>query len=139
MRRSHTETETTGVGVNLTPMIDILFILLIFFVVTSSFVKESGIEVNRPSAQTAVRKERGNIIIAITKGGEIWLDKRRIDRRAVRSYIERLHAENPEGTVVIAADKEARIGLMVNVMDQIRLAGVTNIAIAASHDGKATH
>ena len=139
MRRLHTETEATGIGVNLTPMIDILFILLIFFIVTSSFVKESGIEVNRPSAQTAVRKERGNIIIAITKGGEIWLDKRRIDRRAVRSYIERLHAENPEGTVVIAADKEARIGLMVNVMDQIRLAGVINIAIAASYDGKATH
>jgi biopolymer transport protein ExbD len=138
MRRLHTETESPGVGVNLTPLIDVLFILLIFFIVTSSFVKESGLDVNRPSAQTTVRKERGNIIIAITKGGEIWLDKRRIDRRAIRSYIERLHAENPEGTVVISADKEARIGLMVNVMDQIRLAGVTNIAIAASHDDRKT-
>jgi biopolymer transport protein ExbD len=108
MRRLHTDTETPGVGVNLTPLIDILFILLIFFIVTSSFVKESGIDVNRPSAETAVRKERGNIVIAITEGGEIWLDKRRIDRRAVRSYIERLHAENPEGTVVMSADKGAR-------------------------------
>ena len=130
MRRIHTETETTGVGVNLTPMIDILFILLIFFVVTSSFVKEAGIEVNRPSAQTAVRKERGNIIIAITKGGEIWLDKRRIDRRAVRSYIERLHAENPKGGLVVQADRGAKYEKLEAVLAAARAAGLTEVAIA---------
>ena len=119
-------------AVNLTPLIDIVFILLIFFIVTSSFVKEAGIDVNRPSAETAVRKERGNIIIAITKDGEIWLDKRRVDRRSIRGHAERLQAENPESSVVIVADKDSRTGLMVEVMDQVRLAGVTNVAIAAS-------
>ncbi len=134
MRRSHIQTRTTSVGVNLTPLIDIVFILLIFFIVTSSFVKESGIDVNRPSAATAVRKEQGNIIVSVTREGEIWLDKRIVDRRTVRSHIERLYAENPEGTVVIVADRDSRTGLVVEVMDQARLAGVTKIAVAASRD-----
>jgi biopolymer transport protein ExbD len=109
-----------------------VFILLIFFVVTSSFVKESGIDVQRPTAHTAVRKERGNIIVAINKEGEIWLDKRRVDRRMVRAHIERLHAENPEGSIVIVADKDSLTGLVVDVLDQARLAGVPNVAIAAT-------
>jgi biopolymer transport protein ExbD len=130
MRRSHIELQSTSFGVNLTPLIDIVFILLIFFIVTSSFVKESGIDVNRPSALTTVRKERGNIIIS--KDGGIWLDNRQVDRRAVRAHVERLQAENPEASVVIVADRDSRTGLMVEVMDQVRLAGVTRIAIAAS-------
>lgn len=134
MRRSNRAIQTTPIGVNLTPLIDVVFILLIFFIVTSSFVKEAGIDVNRPSAQTAVRKERGNIMIAITKEGNIWIDKRQIDRRSVRANVERLHAENPEGTVVIVADTDSRMGLMVEVMDQVRLAGVTSIAVAASRN-----
>jgi len=134
MRRSNRVIQTTPIGVNLTPLIDVVFILLIFFIVTSSFVKEAGIDVNRPSAQTAVRKERGNIMIAITKEGNVWIDKRQIDRRSVRANVERLHAENPEGTVVIVADTDSRMGLMVEVMDQVRLAGVTNIAVAASRN-----
>jgi biopolymer transport protein ExbD len=132
MRRSHIELQSTSFGVNLTPLIDIVFILLIFFIVTSSFVKESGIDVNRPSALTTVRKERGNIIISISKDGGIWLDNRQVDRRAVRAHVERLQAENPEASVVIVADRDSRTGLMVEVMDQVRLAGVTRIAIAAS-------
>ncbi len=136
MRRSHLQTQTTPPSINLTPLLDIVFILLIFFIVTSSFVKESGIDVNRPSAKTAVRKEHGSILITITKDGEIWLDKRIVDKRAVRSSIERLHAENPEGGVVVVADQDSRTGLVVEVMDQIRLAGVTNIAIAASRHAK---
>jgi biopolymer transport protein ExbD len=136
MRRSHIELQRTSFGVNLTPLIDIVFILLIFFIVTSSFVKESGIDVNRPSALTAVRKERGNIIISISKDGAIWLDKRQVDRRAVRAHVERLQAENPEASVVIVADRDSRTGLMVEVMDQVRLAGVTRIAIAASRQDR---
>lgn len=132
MRRSHIASRTTTIGINLTPLIDIVFILLVFFIVTSSFVKESGIDVERPSAATAVRKERGNIIVSITKDGEIWLDRQVVDRRALRGRIERLYAENPEGTVVIVADRNSRTGLMVEVMDQARLAGVTKIAVAAS-------
>lgn len=132
MRRSHIEQESVASAVNLTPLIDMVFILLIFFVVTSSFVKESGIEVNRPTAETAVRKEQGNIIIAVSKDGEIWMDKHQIDLRAVRPEVERLHAENPEGAVVIVADELSRSGLMVKVMDQVRLAGIMNVSIAAA-------
>ncbi len=132
MRRSHTEDSNTSAEVNLTPLIDMVFILLIFFIVTSSFVKESGIEVNRPNAQTAERQERGNIIIAANQKGEVWIDKRKVDVHTVRAHIERLRAENPEGSVVILADEKSQTGLMVQIMDQVRLAGVTNVSIAAT-------
>jgi biopolymer transport protein ExbD len=100
--------------------------------VTSSFVKESGIDVSSPGANTAERKERGNILIAITAEGEVWIDKRNVDIRAVRANVERLHAENPEGSVIIQADKDSKNGLLVQVIDQARLAGVSNVAIAAT-------
>jgi biopolymer transport protein ExbD len=116
----------------MTPMLDIVFIMLIFFIVTSSFIKESGIDVSSPSASTAERKERGNILIAISAEGEVWIDKRNVDIRAVRSNVERLHAENPEGSVVIQADKDSKNGLLIQVIDQARLAGVSNVAIAAT-------
>jgi len=121
-------------GLDLTPMLDIVFIMLIFFIVTTSFVKESGIEVNRPSAQTAERNEKGNILVAITENDEIWIDKRRVDLKAVRANIERLKIEYPEGSVIIQADQRSRSGLLVETMDQIRLAGVANISIAAKND-----
>ena len=117
--------------VNLTPMLDVVFIMLIFFIVTASFVKESGIEVNRPDAATAEKKERGNILVAISQSNQIWVDKRQVDPRALRANIERLHAENPQGAVVIQADKESKNGLLVQVMDAARLAGVFNVSIAA--------
>ncbi len=132
MRRSHIEDNSTGTEVNLTPLIDMVFILLIFFIVTSSFVKESGIEVNRPTAQSAVTQERGNIIIAASSNGEVWLDKRKVDVNTVRVHVERLRAENPEGSVVIVADEKSQTGLLVEIMDQVRLAGVSNVSIAAS-------
>lgn len=114
----------------MTPMLDIVFIMLIFFIVTTSFVKESGIDVNRPSAQTATRKEQGNIIVAIRANGEIWIDKRAVDIRAVRANVARLHAEQPLGSVVIAADRETKVKILTEVMDQIRMAGITNASIA---------
>ncbi len=117
--------------VNMTPMLDVVFIMLIFFIVTASFVKESGIDVNRPDAATAERKERGNILVAISPTGQIWIDKRQVDIRAVRANIERLHAENPQGAVVIQADSDSKNGLLVQVMDAARLAGVTSVSIAA--------
>ena len=133
MRRRRTQTEDEAV-IDLTPLMDIVFIMLIFFIVTTSFIKESGVDINRPTANTAERKERGNILIAITANDEVWIDKRRVDIRAVRANVERLKAENPEGAVVIQADKDSRNGLLVQVMDQARLAGVTNISIAATTD-----
>jgi len=117
--------------VNLTPMLDVVFIMLIFFIVTASFVKESGIEVNRPDAATAEKKERGNILVAISQNNQIWVDKRQVDPRALRANIERLHAENPQGAVVIQADRDSKNGLLVQVMDAARLAGVFNVSIAA--------
>lgn len=133
--RRHDQVIEDDSGIDMTPMLDIVFIMLIFFVVTTSFVKESGIDVNRPSAQTAEVKERGNILVAIDAVGKIWIDKRAVDVRAVRANIERLHAENPQGAVVIQSDREAKTGLLVQVMDQVRLAGVTNVSIAAQAEG----
>jgi len=121
-------------SLDLTPMMDIVFIMLIFFIVTTSFVKETGVDINRPNAETAERDERGNILVAITANNEIWIDKRRVDLKAVRANIERLKIEYPEGSVIIQADKESRSGLLVEAMDQIRLAGVQNISIAAKND-----
>jgi biopolymer transport protein ExbD len=117
--------------VNLTPMLDVVFIMLIFFIVTASFVKESGIEVNRPSAATAERKEKGNILVAISENNQIWIDRRQVDPRALRANIERMHAENPNGAVVIQADEESKNKLLVQVMDAARMAGVKNVSIAA--------
>lgn len=120
--------------INLTPMLDVVFIMLIFFIVTASFVKESGIDVNRPDAPTAVKKESANILIAISANNEIWIDRRRIDPRSVRANIERLHAENPQGSVVIQADQESNTRTLVQVMDAARAAGVFNVALAAKED-----
>jgi len=117
--------------INLTPMIDMVFILLIFFLVASSFVKEAGIEVNRPVAQTAQTQGRGTIRIALSETGEIWMERRSVDIRAVRANVERMLAESPEASVVVLADETAHTGLLVQVMDQVRLAGVNDIAVAA--------
>ena len=117
--------------VNLTPMLDVVFIMLIFFIVTASFVKESGIEITRPPAATAERQARGNILVAITADNHIWIDRRQVDVKALRANIERLHAENPLGSVVIQADEKSQNGLLVRVMDAARLAGVKNVSMAA--------
>ena len=130
MRRRR-QMDTDESEVNLTPMLDVVFIMLIFFIVTASFVKEAGIDITRPPAATAERKERGNILIAITENDQIWVDRRQVDPRALRANIERLHAENPQGSVVIQADQNSKNGLLVQVMDAARLAGVTNVSIAA--------
>ena len=117
--------------IDMTPMLDVVFIMLIFFIVTASFVKEAGIDVNRPEAATAVKKDRANILIAISDKGEIWINKRRIDVRAVQANIERLRAENPQGSVVIQADKKATTETLIKVMDASRAAGVYDVSIAA--------
>jgi len=130
MRRKR-QMDTDESEVNLTPMLDVVFIMLIFFIVTASFVKESGIDVNRPNAATAERKEKGNILVAISEDNQIWIDRRQVDPRALRANIERMHAENPNGAVVIQADEESKNKLLVLVMDAARSAGVKNVSIAA--------
>jgi biopolymer transport protein ExbD len=116
---------------DMTPMLDIVFIMLIFFIVTTSFVKESGVVVNTPQASTAAQQKSANIFIAITESGEVWIDRRPVDPRSVRAIVARLHADNPEGSVIIQSDESAATGILVDVMDQVRLAGVEGIAIAA--------
>ena len=119
--------------INITPMLDVVFIMLIFFIVTATFVKEAGIEVNRPDAATAVKQEKANILVAIGPNNDIWIDRRQIDIRSVRPNIERLHAENPQGSVVIQADKESKTDTLIQVMDASRQAGVFNVSIAAQN------
>jgi biopolymer transport protein ExbD len=130
MRRRSLVSEEES-GIDLTPMLDVVFILLIFFIVTTSFVKESGIDVNRPKASTSSSKPKANIMIAINQNGSVWIDKREVDVRAVRANVERLRAINPEGGVIIQADEASNTGTLVKVMDQIRLAGVEDISISA--------
>src|SRR5690554_21557 len=120
--------------IDMTPMLDVVFILLIFFIVTALFVKESGIDVNRPEAATAVQKDRANILVAISDSGEIWINKRQVDARAVQANIERLYAENPQGSVVIQADKKATTETLIKVMDAARAAGVFDVSIATQED-----
>ena len=117
--------------INLTPMLDVVFIMLIFFIVTASFIKEAGVQVERPDAPTGERQEDAAILIAIRENDEIWIDRKLTDPKEVRVAIERLHAENPEGAVVIQADENSLTGLLVQVIDQARLAGVSDVSIAA--------
>ncbi|MCB1586199.1 MAG: biopolymer transporter ExbD [Xanthomonadales bacterium] len=130
MRRRHFHEDEAEI--NITPMLDVVFIMLIFFIVTTSFVKETGVSVNRPQASTAQKVEKGNILIAIKDNGQIWINKREVDIRAVRAVVEKMHAENPEGSAVIIADKGSRTGDLVTVMDQIKAAKVEKISIAAT-------
>ncbi len=134
MRRRHAiqEDET---AIDLTPMLDVVFIMLIFFIVTASFVKEAGIDVNRPRASTAATQgDAATCWWRSRPTGQVWIDKRRVDVRAVRANIERLHAENPQGGVVIQADKDSKNGVMVQVIDAAKQAGVENVSIAAEVD-----
>ena len=130
MRKKHAKVDDEA-AIDMTPMLDIVFIMLIFFIVTATFVKESGIDVTRPDADTAVKQDRAGILIAISEQGEVWINKRKVDVRAVRANVERLLAENPQGSVVIQADEKSVTGLLVQVMDAARLAGAPSVAIAA--------
>lgn len=117
--------------INLTPMLDVVFIMLIFFIVTASFIKEAGFDVNRPDAPvTESKPEDANILVMIRPNDEIWIERRIIDPRALRANIQRMHAENPKGSVVIQADKKSTNKMLVTVMDAARLAGVYNVSIA---------
>ncbi len=130
MARTHAVTDEET-EINITPMLDIVFIMLIFFIVTTSFIKETGVEVNRPAASTALPKPRGNIMIAITATDQIWMDKQQVAIGEIRNMVESALAENPESTVIVITDKEASTGVVIDLMDQVRLGGVSNIAIAA--------
>jgi biopolymer transport protein ExbD len=131
MRRSIAQSSSEDEeGINLTPMLDVVFIMLIFFIVTASFVKEAGIDVVRPEAKTAINKKKANILVAISASNEIWIDRRKVDKQAVRGIIERLHAENPEGSVLIQADRDSYSETLMAVMAAARQAKV-GVSISA--------
>jgi biopolymer transport protein ExbD len=132
MRPRRHQSESEDHGIDLAPMLDFVLNLLIFFIITTSFIKEAGISVNRPEAETAEHKDTGNILIAIRPNGDVWMDKRKVDLREIRPFIERLHVERPEDTVVIIADRSSQTGVLTQVMDQVKLGGVSDVSIAAT-------
>jgi len=123
--------ESEDHGIDLAPMLDFCVNLLIFFIITTSFIKEAGITVFKPSAVTAEHEESGNLLIAIRENGDIWMDRQRIELRDVRTRMERLHIERPDDTVVIIADKSSKAGIVAEVMDEVRLSGIKVVSIAA--------
>ena len=125
--------EEEETEINMTPMLDVVFIMLIFFIVTTSFVRETGVEVNRPLAESSEKLPQNAILIAITSSNQIWVDRHRIDARAIRRNIERLLAENPDSTVIIQADETAPTGTLINVLDQTKLAGAKSIAVSTNN------
>ena len=127
-RHAHSESHT---GIDLAPMLDFVLNLLIFFIITTTFIKEAGVVVNRPQAVTASAKEKATLLIAIRPNGEIWVDKKPVDIRMLRPYIERAHAERPDDTVVIIADKASTSGMLRDVMDQVKAGGIESIAVSA--------
>lgn len=131
MARKQRFREEEDAAIDMTPMLDIVFIMLIFFIVTTSFVKEAGIEVLKPKASNSKSNKSGNIFIAIRPNGEVWMDKRQVDIERVAANIERMLAEQPTDTVIVQADKEAKHGVVVKVMDAIKASGDLKITIAA--------
>jgi biopolymer transport protein ExbD len=122
-------------GIDLAPMLDFVLNLLIFFIITTSFVREAGVTVNRAQALTATHEDSGNILIAIRPNGEVWMDRRQVDLREIRPMIERMHLERPEDTVVVIADKAATSEVLAQVMDEVALGGIREVAIGAMSPG----
>ena len=131
MQHTRHTPESEDHGIDLAPMLDFTINLLIFFIITTSFIKEAGITVFKPLAITAENRDSGNLLIAVRENGEIWMDRRPVEVRELRALIERLHIERPDDTVVIITDKESRAGIVAKVMDEVRLGGIKEVAIAA--------
>ena len=132
MRTRRHDVDEAEVYIDMTPMLDFVLNMLIFFIVTTTFVKATGVTVNIPNAQSASSEQSANIFVAITAKGEIWIDKREVDLHSVRAIMARMRAENPEGAAIVQSDSNANTGTLVQVMDQIRLAGIEKIAVAAN-------
>jgi biopolymer transport protein ExbD len=128
--RRHTP-ESEDHGIDLAPMLDFTINLLIFFIITTSFIKEAGITVFKPEAVTAEHRDSGNLLIAIRENGEVWMDRHQVEIRELRPLIERLHIERPDDSVVVVADRASRAGIVAKVMDEVRQGGIRDVAIAA--------
>ena len=127
----HASHEGEDHGIDLAPMLDFVLNLLIFFIITTSFVREAGVTVARPEAESAELQAHGNILVAVRANGEVWMDRHQVDVREVRPVIERLHLERPDDTVIVVADKTARAGEVAEIVDQIKLGGIREVALGA--------
>ena len=132
MRRPSKQTEEKVA--DLTPMLDVVFIMLIFFIVTATFIKETGVEVNRPDTQTAQLKKTVSLLVGVAPDSAVWIDKKKVDIRNVRPTMERLHAENPKGGLVIQADGESKVEKVLASMDAARAIGINQVAIAGEEN-----
>jgi biopolymer transport protein ExbD len=132
MMRLHTREEGGDAAINLTPLIDMVFILLIFFAVNSTFVKITGVDVEQPVAKSTSLQPASVLLIAVTETGDIWIDKKQVDLRRVRGVVERMLVESPDASVVVLSDDASRTGVVVDVIDQARLAGAERVALAAA-------
>jgi biopolymer transport protein ExbD len=136
MKSKHfSEGDSEDHGIDLAPMLDFVLNLLIFFIITTSFIKEAGVTVVKPNATTAENRASGNILIAIRENGEIWMDRKRVDIREVRPMIEKLHIERPDDTAVIVADQSAQASVLARVMDEVRSGGIREVSVAANPGG----
>jgi biopolymer transport protein ExbD len=133
MRSQRHAPESEDHGIDLAPMLDFMTNLLIFFIITTSFVKEAGIAVQKEDAQTPEARDNGNIMIAITETGDLWMDRQQVDFRRMRTMIERLAIERPDDSVVILADKASKAGMVARVMDEVRAGGIEQVYIAADN------
>lgn len=129
--RQHAQSDEAE-EINMTPMLDIVFIMLIFFIVTAVYVKEAGVTINKPNAQSAQLKSQASILIAVTSADQVWVNRKKVEIKALRTVLEQLISENPRGTIVIQADREARSGLTMEVMEAARQAGAANVALSAN-------
>jgi biopolymer transport protein ExbD len=132
VKARHSQEEHEDNVIDLAPMLDFVLNLLIFFIITTSFVKEAGVAVTRAEAETAESRETNNILIAVRDNGEVWMDRRQVDLREVRGLIERMHVERPEDTVVVVADRASRAGIVAQVMDEVRAGGIKDVALGAA-------
>jgi len=128
--RVNLDIQEDDTGIDMTPMLDIVFIMLIFFIVTTTFVKEAGVEINRPQAQTAKAEESQGVRLAITAEGTIWLDKQQLDMRMIRPTLERLKVDQPDLGVMVQADRAAQTGVLIEVLDILKLMGIEQVAVA---------
>lgn len=134
MRRVSRNRQEEESKIDITPMLDVVFIMLIFFIVTASFIKESGANVTKPEAETFEKKPKATILLAINEKDEIWLDRRKLDPRAVKANLNRLRAENPEGDVIVQADQESSAEVVIKVVDALKDAGIPVPTIATESE-----
>ncbi len=126
----HKKSRSDDSDINLTPMLDVVFIMLIFFIVTATFIKEAGIDIFRPEAETDITKPLVSVLVAISASGEIWIDQNRVAPEALRVYIERVHSENPKGGLVVQADRGSKAERLMQVLEAARAAGIADVAVS---------